>query len=259
LQIIGGGKMGQALLWGLKNSNYDASELVIVDTSSEKRDYIASEFPGIRVLETPIGNVESIIAVKPQFVAEVCDSLDSPIRIISIAAGVPTSRIQSAVGEDVPVLRAMPNTPALVNSGMTCVCKGPYATEDDLDWACKILSSVGEVLKVKESEMDAVTGMSGSGPAYIFKVAEAMAVAGETVGLSSEVAVKLANRTLIGAAKLLDEPDADAVELRKAVTTPNGTTEAGINVLEQNSLTQIFTEAVIASTQRSREIGEDLK
>jgi len=257
LQILGGGKMGQAILWGLFNSpDYDSVDLAIVDISKDRRKYLTSEFPEIEVLDAPLANVECLIAVKPNVVLDLCEVLVNPTRVISVAAGIPTASIEAKLPEKVPVIRAMPNTPALVNSGITAIAKGSNASEKDLTWARQVLASVGGVVDISEDLLDVVTGLSGSGPAYIFKIAEAMADAGVAGGLEMADAKRLAYKTIIGSAKLLDEPEADATKLKEAVATPKGTTEAGLDVLEAHNLNEVFKDAIFAAAKRSKELGQ---
>jgi pyrroline-5-carboxylate reductase len=175
--------------------------------------------------------------------------------VLSIAAGVPIARLESALGRDVAVVRAMPNTPALVGAGAAAIAPGSTANDDDLAWAERILGAVGTVVRVPEGLLDAVTGLSGSGPAYVFLVAEALIEAGVLVGLPREVSAALATQTLLGAARLLVETGDGPEALRAAVTSPGGTTAAGLRALEAAGVRAAFLDAVEAATERSRQLG----
>ncbi|HNA36955.1 MAG TPA: pyrroline-5-carboxylate reductase, partial [Microthrixaceae bacterium] len=176
-------------------------------------------------------------------------------RVLSIAAGVGTAALQAAVGDSVAVVRAMPNTPALVGEGASAICAGPTAVDADLDWAEGLLGAVGTVVRVPERSMDAVTGLSGSGPAYVFLVAEALIDAGVAAGLPRDVADRLTRQTLLGSARLLAESDDGPEALRAAVTSPGGTTAAGLRQLESHAVRAAVIDAVAAATARSAELG----
>jgi len=176
-------------------------------------------------------------------------------RVLSIAAGVPIARIEWATGTDVAVVRAMPNTPALVGAGAAAIAAGSAAGEGDLAWAESILGAVGTVVRVGEALLDAVTGLSGSGPAYVFLVAEALVEGGVLAGLPRPTAEALAYQTLLGAARLLVESGDAPADLRAAVTSPGGTTAAGLRELERNGVRSALIEAVVAATERSRQLG----
>src|SRR5262249_11589490 len=175
-------------------------------------------------------------------------------RVLSIAAGVPLARLEAAVG-DVPVVRAMPNTPALVGAGAAAIAGGRNATDDDLGWAESILSAVGTVVRLPEHLLDAVTRLSGSRPAYLFLVAEALIDGGVLAGLPRDVSVALANQTLLGASRLLTETGETAEALRAMVTSPGGTTAAGLHALESAAVRAAFLDAIAAATNRSKELG----
>jgi pyrroline-5-carboxylate reductase len=175
-------------------------------------------------------------------------------RLLSIAAGVTIARLEEAAGA-IPVVRAMPNTPALVGAGAAAIAGGTTASDDDLLWAEGILGAVGEVVRVPEKLLDAVTGLSGSGPAYVFLVAEALIDAGVLAGLPRDVSTTLAVQTLLGSARLLAESGDTPETLRAAVTSPGGTTAAGLRELERAGVRSAILEAVKAATDRSRELG----
>ena len=258
LQIIGGGRMGEALLAGLVAADWAApADLRIVEPVATRRDQLGELFPGVHVAAEP-GDADGVVlAVKPGIVADACRALgDHTVgRVLSIAAGVTLSTIEEALGDERPVVRAMPNTPSLIGAGAAAIAPGAHAADDDLAWAESILGAVGVVVRVPESQLDAVTGLSGSGPAYVFLVAEALIEAGVLAGLARDVAETLAGQTLVGAARLLAEGDDDAAALRAAVTSPGGTTAEGLRVLEAAGVRSALIEAVAAATARSRELG----
>jgi len=165
--------------------------------------------------------------------------------------------LQSALGEGIAVVRAMPNTPAVVRAGAAAIAPGSSASESDLDWASSVLKAVGVVVRVSEDKLDAVTGLSGSGPAYVFVMAESMIEAGVLVGLPRDVAEVLAVQTLLGSASLLESSDEAAASLRAQVTSPGGTTAAGLRALESGGFRSAVLDAVAAATERSRELGQD--
>ncbi len=262
LQVVGGGKMGQALVGGLIEAGWAApSELTIVEVVTDQRDALAETLPGVHIVDAPIvdgegdGRIDTLLAVKPHHVVDVCRTLVAPGRVVSIAAGITIAAIEAALPAGTPVIRVMPNTPALVGAGVSGLAAGTGATEDDLAWAVDVLGAVGETVVVTEAQLDAVTGVSGSGPAYLFLVAEAMTDAGVRYGLPRPVAAKLAINTIYGAGRLMAETGTDPVELRAAVTTPAGTTAAGLAALEDHGLRAAFSAAVGAATDRSVELG----
>ncbi len=177
-------------------------------------------------------------------------------RVLSIAAGVTIATLEGSLDAGTPVIRAMPNTPATVGAGAAAIAPGTSAGEDDLAWAEGLLGAVGTVVRVPETLLDAVTGLSGSGPAYVFLVAEALIAAGIEVGLPPDVSYDLAVQTLFGAATLLAGSDVGPEALRAAVTSPNGTTAAGLAVMEERGLREAIRAGVVAATERSRELGQ---
>ncbi len=256
LQVIGGGKMGQALVGGLIDSGWaGAEELAVVEVVADQRDRLRKGFPGVAVLERPEAGVDSVLAVKPNLVAAVCRSLERPGRVLSIAAGITIEAIEGALPAGTSVIRAMPNTPALVGAGAAALAGGATASAGDVSWASAILESVGGAVVVAEPLLDAVTGLSGSGPAYVFLVAEALTDAGVAMGLTRDVAALLATRTIYGAGKMMVESGDEPVALRAGVTTPAGTTAAGLAALEEHGLRAALAAAVRAATLRSAELG----
>jgi pyrroline-5-carboxylate reductase len=264
LIVVGGGKMGEALIGGLLNAGHAASTIVVIEPMAARRDELTQCYNGLAVLaELPkdLHADGALIAVKPQHVAEVCRELAPKVaRVLSIAAGVRIATIEQALtegapGRQHPVIRSMPNTPALVGAGASAIAGGTHASPEDLAWASGILGAVGVVERVDEKLLDAVTGLSGSGPAYIFLVAEALIEGGVAAGLPRHVAVSLASQTIYGAGKLLAESTDDAATLRANVTSPGGTTAAGLRSLEAHGVRSAFIEAVAAAAARSHELG----
>jgi len=258
LEVVGGGKMGEALIGGLLQGGWATAEQIrVVEPSAERRAQLADLFPGIGLAEAPQGAPGVILAVKPMQIAGVCKTLPSSggLRVLSIAAGVTIETLEANLPSGTAVVRAMPNTPALVGAGASAISGGSHVDVDDMDWADGILSAVGIVVRVPEPLLDAVTGLSGSGPAYVFLIAEALIDAGVLVGLPRDMARALAGQTLLGAGKLLVESSDDAATLRGAVTSPGGTTAAGIQVLEQAAVRAAMVDAVRASAARAAELG----
>jgi len=257
LLIVGGGRMGEALLAGLLAAGRAAGELVVAEVAPSRREELAAAHPGVTVVEAPVAAASAVLAVKPGDVAGAAAAVADAgaERVLSVAAGVTTEAIERAAGGRVRVVRAMPNTPALVGAGAAAICAGSAADEEDLAWAEEVLGGVGVVVRVPEKDLDVVTGLSGSGPAYVFLVAEAMAEAGVLGGLPRDVAETLAFQTLLGSARLLVERGDGPATLRAAVTSPGGTTAAGLRELERHGVRAAFLEAVMAATTRSRELG----
>lgn len=259
LQVIGGGKMGEALLVGLVASGWaEPDELHVVEPDPARRDVMGSAVPGASVSSDPASGTDAVIAVKPDVVAAVLPALAAVgiPRVLSIAAGVRTDAIEADLPARTPVVRAMPNTPALVGRGAAAIAPGSAATSEDLEWARGILEAVGTVVVVDESDLDAVTGLSGSGPAYLFHLAEALRAAGIAQGLDSGTADALTRQTLLGAATLLAESGEDPGRLRQNVTSPGGTTAAGLAVLKDADFMDLIDQVVAAATRRSRELGQ---
>ncbi len=250
--------MGEALLGGLLTAGtVSPSQLAVVEVDPARRDHLTRRFDGVDVLDAPAGCRGLIVATKP---ADVGPAVAAAVaagveRLVSIAAGVSTQSLESAAGAHLPVVRAMPNTPALVGAGAAAIAGGRHCAEADLEWAESVLGAVGSVVRVPESALDAVTGLSGSGPAYLFLVAEALIDAGVTAGLPRATADALVRQTLLGAATLLASGEDNAETLRAAVTSPGGTTAAGLRVLEERATRAAFIDAVLAATERSRELG----
>jgi len=258
LVVVGGGRMGEALLGGVVRAGWaSTAEVCVVEPVATRRRQLRSTHPGLQVgTEIPSGADGAVLAVKPADVPRACAALAGaePARVLSIAAGVTLARLEEWL-PGVPVVRAMPNTAAVVGAAASAIAAGAGAGPADLDWAHEVLGSVGLVVRVAEKVLDAVTGLSGSGPAYVFLVAEALVDAGVLVGLDRPTSAALTRQTLLGAAMLLDQSGELPEELRAAVTSPGGTTAAGLRVLEQRAVRAAFLDAVAAATERSRELG----
>ena len=257
--MVGGGRRGEALVGGLIDAGWaPAAELAVVEVAEGRRTDLAARFPEVDV-RADVGGTEGVVlAVKPADVEAACGAVASAgaARVLSVAAGVPLAKLEGWLGGGVPVVRAMPNTPALVRAGAAAIAPGTAAGADDLAWAEGILGAVGVVVRVAEPLLDAVTGLSGSGPAYVFLVAEALIEAGVLVGLSRPVSSTLAIQTLLGSARLLAESGDGPEALRAAVTSPGGTTAAGLRALEDRGVRAALLAAVVAATERSRQLGE---
>lgn len=254
--------MGAALLGGWLDSGYEADTLVVAEADTDRRRELETEFASqVRVVPSAawaVPDAEAIVvAVKPGDVAGVLQAalpaLGATTLVVSIAAGVTIATIEALLPGR-PVVRAMPNTPALVRQGAAAIAGGSSATAADLDLAERLLQAVGTVVRVDERLLDAVTGLSGSGPAYIFLVAEALIEAGVLVGLPRETAADLVIQTLLGSATLL-AAEREPERLRAMVTSPGGTTAAGLRELEAGGVRAAMLQAVDAATRRSRELG----
>ncbi len=256
LVIVGGGNMGAALAGGLIASGMAADELAISEALPARRRELEAMFPGVLVSSEVAAADSAVIAVKP---GDVTAAVGAAVaagagRILSIAAGVRLASLEAAAGPEVAVVRAMPNTPALIRQGASAIAGGTRTGDADLVWAEEVLGAVGIVERVEESQLDAVTAVSGSGPAYVFLVAEALVAAGVDNGLPQELAERLATQLLVGSAALLAERG-DAATLRANVTSPGGTTAAGLAVLEERGVRDAVAAAVRAAAVRSAELG----
>jgi len=257
LVVIGGGNMGAALLGGLVDSGVLAPErLAVVEVNDARRDVLRRLFPGVVVTDAVPVCASGVLAVKPGDIPAAAASAAAAgaTRLLSIAAGVRIATIEAAVGDSVSVIRAMPNTPALVRLGACAIAAGSTATTADVDWAAMVLEAVGTVERLTEDELDAFTGVAGSGPAYVFLVAEALTDAAVEQGLDREVAQRVIRQLLLGSATLLDR-EGDPARLREMVTSPGGTTAAGLARLGEAGVREAFGDAVRAATERSRELG----
>jgi pyrroline-5-carboxylate reductase len=262
LALLGGGRMGEALLAGMLDAGWEADALAVAEVDPERRRLVEERFRGVRVVPSPAWAVADaglvVVAVKPGDVVAALEqcatTLPERALVLSIAAGVTLDTLETAA-PDRPVVRAMPNAAALVRQGAAAIAAGKHATDADLNLAERVLGAVGVVVRVPEPLLDAVTGLSASGPAYVFLVAEAMVEAGVLVGLPRETSAELVHQTLVGAASLLADGTEGPEALRAAVTSPGGTTAAGLQRLEAHGVRAAFLEAVQAATERSKELG----
>jgi pyrroline-5-carboxylate reductase len=218
---------------------------------------LADAHPGLTVVDGPIAVPDAVLAVKPDLAEAVLHTLAAVgvKRVLSIVAGLSAARLEAALDPGSVVVRAMPNTPSLIGAGVAGLSGGSMATAADLDWAEGILGAVGTVVRLPERHLDAVTGISGSGPAYVFLVAEAMIEAGVTAGLTREVSRQLVVGTVLGSARMMAETDKEPADLRAAVTSPGGTTAAAVRTLEFKAVRSAFIEAVAAAPERARQLG----
>jgi pyrroline-5-carboxylate reductase len=265
--IIGGGNMGEVLARGIISAGLtDAGDVIISDLARERLEYLSRNY-GVNVTERNSEALENativILAVKPQTMGdvlrEIAGSVNGNELFISIAAGISLGFLEDNLGGNVRVIRVMPNTPALIGAGAAALAPGNYATENDLALAREIFDSVGISIIVKENLIDAVTGLSGSGPAYGFMIIEALKEGGVKMGLDEDTALTLAAQTILGAAKLCLLGDKTPSELTAMVTSPGGTTIEGIKALERGKLKETLISAVEAATLRSKELGRGEK
>jgi pyrroline-5-carboxylate reductase len=253
LAILGAGRMGAALIGGLVRSGFAAPEAIAVtERRAEARAHLEQDHPGIVTSDQLLDAEAIVLAVEPGDAATVCAALcvkRYPLAI-SILAGVTTGQLERQLPLETAVVRAMPNTPALVRAAASAISPGSRATEEHLDLAEQIFSSIGTVVRVPERLLDAVTGLSGSGPAYVFLLAEALIEAGVYEGLDREVARLLVTQTILGAGRMLAETAEGASTLRQAVTSPGGTTAEGLRVLEAHGIRSAVLAAVDAAAAR---------
>jgi len=252
--FLGAGNMAEALIRGLlDHQTLTPQQVIATDIRADRLKFLAGAF-GIRVGKLGEADI-LVLAVKPQQISAALSQVTGNPLLISIAAGVTTSRMEKELGGAPHVVRAMPNTPALVGAGAAALCKGRFATDDDLATAEAILGAVGITVRVEEAWMDAVTALSGSGPAYVFYLVEAMIQAGKEAGVPEAIAQKLVCQTIFGAGKLLVEGSESAESLRRKVTSPGGTTEAALRVMENRGLAGTVMEAIHAAEKRGRELS----
>lgn len=262
IAFYGVGAMGSAILAALVRGGHPADQVLAVDTSSER----LSELAGSYAVRTTSDVAEAagaadvhVVAVKPADVPALLDAMAGGLGegdvVVSVAAGVTSAAIEEHLPDSIAVARVMPNTPALVGQGMAVVSPGSRCGDEALALARAVLEPSGAVLSLPEEHLDAVTGVSGSGPAYVFYLAEAMTEGGVLMGLPRDVASTLAVQTLLGAATMLAEGDDSATILRERVSSPGGTTTAGLAVLDERATRAAVVAAVRAATERSAELG----
>lgn len=265
IAIIGAGNIGRALIGGMLDDLLPAEQMIATRRTVTELEALAEQFPG---LHTTTDNVEAVqdasiilLTIKPQsrteVISEIREHVTSETLAISVLAGVTTETLQYSFGQELPVVRAMPNTPALVDEGATALSPGTFANDKHLAMARQIFEAVGTAEFVPEYLMDAVTGLSGSGPAYVYMFIEALTDAGVKQGLPRKSAAELAAQTVYGAAKLAIETGKHPAILRDEVTTPGGTAIAAVSELEDHGLRTMMINAVATATERSRELNEE--
>jgi pyrroline-5-carboxylate reductase len=267
IAILGAGRIGEALVAGLLSSGWRTPGDIVASARREERRAELRERFGIAVTgsnsEAASGAALVVLAVKPQdiqgLLADVAGAITPEQTVLSIAAAIPTARIEAHLAEGVPVCRAMPNTPSMVHEGVAGLCAGAHADDAHVTLAEEALAHLGAVVRVPEEYMDAVTAVSGSGPAYFALLAEAMIEAGILLGLAREISTQLVVQTMLGTAKQLRDQKVHPVELREMVTSPGGTTIAAIRELEMAGVRAAFLNAIQAAMHRARELaaGED--
>lgn len=263
LAIMGVGAMGGALLHGLLNSGWTAEDITLVESHPPRAEELR-ETTGCRTVSHPAdgagGRRAVVLAVKPQHIDPALQQLAGVVTsdslLIALVAGVRIARYEAAL-PGVPVIRTMPNTPALLGEGITGCAPGNLAGPDHMRTARAVLAAVGEVVEVSEPLLDAVTALSGSGPAYAYRLAEAMAEAGERAGLDPETALLLAAQTIKGAGAMMAASSEHPSELRRRVTSPQGVTEAALREMEEGGFAELIMRAVAAGTERSRQLGKE--
>lgn len=267
LSFIGGGNMAEAMIKGLLRQGIAAPEHISVsEPRPERARFLATTYRVTIQPDNPAAVREGeviILAVKPQAMAGVLKEIAPQVTprhlVISIAAGIPTSLLASALGANRRLVRAMPNTPAQIGEGAIALCGGGSAGPDDVSLARDLFSAIGKAHLVDEALMDAVTGLSGSGPAYVFLIIEALTDGGVKVGLPRDLAQALTLQTLVGAARMAVETGEHPGRLKDLVTSPGGTTIAALHVLEEKGLRGALINAVVAATERSRELSQAIK
>lgn len=264
IAFIGGGNMARSLIAGLLAQGFDAGAMHVAEPVETLRKALAEDF-GVHVHDAAAQAVDGagvwLLAVKPQVLRGVCESLAGAAReqrplVVSIAAGITASQLQRWLGQDVAVIRSMPNTPALLGAGVTGLYATPQVDGDGRKHAEQLLASAGKTVWIEqEAQMDAVTAVSGSGPAYVFLLAEAMEAAARAQGLPDDAARTLVLQTVLGAARMLTESDAEPAELRRRVTSPNGTTQAAIETFQDGGFEALVAKAIDAATERGRQLS----
>ena len=261
--FVGGGNMAEAILKGVLQSGFASGNVMVFEPNQDRAAYLAETYQ-IRIAENNRQLVEQaelvVLAVKPQILQAVLPDVAAGWTagkiLVSILAGATTSVLEKGFSSSVPVIRAMPNTPAMIGEAATAICPGKFAAGTELEIARQLFATIGDVVEVNEEQMDAVTGLSGSGPAYIYSVVEALAAGGVANGLPEDIALKLAAQTVVGAAKMVQQTAEAPAVLRERVCSPGGTTVAAVQVLEERDLSSILIDAVAAATRRSKELGK---
>jgi pyrroline-5-carboxylate reductase len=259
--VLGAGVMGETLLSGLLRAGRPVAELVVAERRPERAAELVERY-GVEVMDnvSAVATADTVLlVVKPQDMGGLLDEISAALRpgalVVSLAAGITTAFVEARLARGVPVVRVMPNTPALVDEGMAAISPGSHCDDQHLAEAEALMRSVGKVLRVPEKQQDAVTAVSGSGPAYIFFVAEAMIEAGVHLGLPRATATELVIQTVVGAGKMLRETGEHPVVLREDVTSPAGTTAAALRELEDHKVRAAFLVALEAARDRSRALA----
>ncbi len=262
--FLGAGNMATALIKGIIESGLYSPDMInAYDNDSEKLKSIYETYH-VKGMQTNRDLVKAcniiILAVKPQVMSDVLEEIKDDITeghiVISIAAGIKIEKIQSFLGKDVPVIRVMPNTPALIQRGVSAVAAGEAVSTDQMNTAIEILKAVGVAFTVDEKMMDAVTAVSGSGPGFVFKIMECFVDATRKQGFDEETAVKMVVQTFLGSSMLAESSDLSLSELRKMVTSPGGTTEAGLNFLGSNKVGELIDGIIVTAKDKSIELGK---
>ncbi|ONI73201.1 pyrroline-5-carboxylate reductase [Actinosynnema sp. ALI-1.44] len=262
IAVLGAGKIGEALLSGLLSGGRSPDELLFTERYEERAVALSKQY-GVRAVDVPTAALEAdvlVVAVKPQDIDPVLEELAPVVSdrnlVVSLCAGLPTSLYERKLPDSVPVVRVMPNTPMLVGQAMSVISAGKHAQQRHLELVEELLSTVGEVIRVPEAQQDAVTALSGSGPAYFFYLVEAMIDAGILLGIPRNVAEKLIIQSAVGAATMMAETGTHPVILREAVTSPAGTTIMAIRELERHGVRAALLAAIEAARDRSQELGK---
>ena len=261
LTFIGAGNMAEAIVAGIVDKQVVAAgDICVTDISELRLQHFIEKHRVCTSLHNSAAVAQAdtvVLSVKPQVFPEVWPEVEGALKpdalVVSIMAGIPSAKI--AGGKPIRVVRVMPNTPSLVGEGAAGIAPGEFATEEDLQTAETLMSAVGTTVFVEEEEINAVTALSGSGPAYVFYLLESMLEAAEQMGLESEISRELALATVIGAAKLMKETGEEAAALRAKVTSKGGTTEAAIHVMEDRNVKEAIVAAMLAAQSRSRELA----
>lgn len=263
--MIGAGSMAEAIIAGMVNQDFIQEEhILVMNKSNQERLKLLHETYGVSYIQTEKHTLKEadviILSVKPKDVPAALQSIKSELQInqliISVVAGISTETIEKEIGLDIPVIRSMPNTSATIGHSATAISKGKYATNEHIHMAQKLFNTIGITVEVEEKNMDVVTGISGSGPAYIYYFVEALEAEAVKLGLSEDVAQTLINQTIIGAGQMLAQSGDTAKTLRERVTSPNGTTEAGINTLASFDFQTAIRACVKSAVNRAAELGE---
>jgi pyrroline-5-carboxylate reductase len=263
LVFLGGGQMAEAIIRGVVAAGLTSPDRIAASEIVPARRQYLTEKIGIRAEAGNLAAIELgeviVLALKPQDIPTVLKEIGDHVRedqlVVSIAAGVPLSKIEPAFEAAVPVVRVMPNTPCLVGQGMAAIARGKHATNDHAETVLRIFNATGKAISVPEYQLDAVTALSGSGPGYVAVFVEALADAGVRVGLARDVATTLAIQTVLGTAQMLSQTGEHPARLKDMVSSPGGTTIAGIHALERAGVRAAIMDAIVAATERSRELG----